>query len=106
MAGFGCPPRITATAVAPRGAGTASRADGDAAGAHDRHARDAADVADGAAPLLPPVDNYDFYRMLPHPDQWVRVRWWAWRLTGVPTEDELKVWNAWRKEWWPFDRPW
>ncbi len=37
---------------------------------------------------LPPVDRYDFYRILPYPDQWVRVRWWAWRLRRVlmPTD--------------------
>ena len=50
---------------------------------------------------LPPVDQYDFYRILPHPDQWVRVRWWAWRLRRVLTGTELPVWDEWRKEWWP-----
>ena len=47
---------------------------------------------------LPPVDHYDFYRILPHPDPWVRVRWWAWRLRSVLTGTELHVWDEWRKE--------
>ena len=50
---------------------------------------------------LPPIDRHDFYRILPHPDQWVRVRWWAWRLRRVLTATELEVWDQWQKEWWP-----
>ncbi|MCY4660200.1 MAG: hypothetical protein OXF93_10375 [Acidobacteria bacterium] len=48
---------------------------------------------------LPPVDRYSFERILPYPDQWVRVRWWAWRLRGVLTE--LAAWDDWQREWWP-----
>ncbi len=55
----------------------------------------------GLGPGRPPVDSYDFYRILPYPDQWLRVRWWAWRVASVLTKDELAIWNAWRKEWWP-----
>ena len=50
---------------------------------------------------LPPIDHHDFYRILPHPDQWVRVRWWTWRLRRVLTPTELPVWEQWQKEWWP-----
>ena len=50
---------------------------------------------------LPPVDRYSFERILPHPDQWVRVRWWVWRLRGVLTPTELAAWNDWQHEWWP-----
>ena len=50
---------------------------------------------------LPPIDRHDFYRILPHPDQWVRVQWWAWRLRRVLTATELEVWDQWQKEWWP-----
>ncbi len=50
---------------------------------------------------LPPIDHYDFCRILPHPDQWVRVRWWAWRLRRVLTPTELAIWNEWEKEWRP-----
>jgi len=50
---------------------------------------------------LPPIDRYDFYRILPYPDQWVRLRWWAWRLRRVLIPTELAVWDQWRKEWWP-----
>lgn len=50
---------------------------------------------------LPPIDRHDFYRVLPYPDQWVRVRWWAWRLRKVLTPTELAVWDQWQKEWWP-----
>ena len=53
------------------------------------------------APGLPPIDREDFYRVLPHPDQWGRVRWWAWRLRAVLTPDELAIWTEWQKEWWP-----
>ena len=50
---------------------------------------------------LPPVDHYEFRRILPHPDQWVRVRWWAWHLRRVLTPTELAIWNEWENEWWP-----
>ena len=50
---------------------------------------------------LPPVDHYSFYRILPHPYQWVRVRWWAWRLRRVLTPAKLAIWTEWQKEWRP-----
>ena len=50
---------------------------------------------------LPPVDRYSFERILPYPDQWVRVRWWTWRLRGVLTPTELAAWDDWQREWWP-----
>ena len=50
---------------------------------------------------LPPVDRHDFRRMLPHPKQWLQVRWWSWRLEGILGEGELAIWRAWRQEWWP-----
>ena len=58
-------------------------------------------TADDLPAGLPPVDRYSFERILPYPDQWVRVRWWTWRLRGVLTPTELAVWNDWRREWWP-----
>ena len=45
---------------------------------------------------LPPVDRYSFERILPYPDQWVRVRWWTWRLRGVLTPMELAAWDEWK----------
>ena len=51
---------------------------------------------------LPPVDRYSFERIRPHPDQWVRVLRWSWRLRGVLTPTELAAWADWRKEWWPY----
>ncbi len=50
---------------------------------------------------LPAIDHYDFCRILPHPDQWVRVRWWAWRLRRVPTPTGLTIWNELEKGWRP-----
>ena len=50
---------------------------------------------------LPPIDRDDFERILPYPDQWIRVRWWAWRLRGVLNPTELAAWDDWQKEWWP-----
>ena len=44
---------------------------------------------------LPPIDHHDFYGVLPHPDQWVRVRWWAWRLqAGVAGVSEGPGWRC------------
>ena len=37
-----------------------------------------------------------FERILPYPDQWVRVRWWTWRLRGVLTPMELAAWDEWK----------
>ena len=50
---------------------------------------------------LPPIDHHDFYRVLPHPDQWVRVRWCAWRLQKVLTPAERTLWSVWHRERWP-----
>ena len=58
-------------------------------------------VGSGMDAGLPPIDRHDFCRMLPHPDQWIRVQWWAWRLRAVLTPAELAIWNQWQKEWRP-----
>ena len=58
-------------------------------------------AANGLEAGLPPVDRHDFRRMLPHPKQWLQVRWWSWRLEGILGEGELAIWRAWRQEWWP-----
>ena len=59
------------------------------------------ETGNGLPPGFPPVDRYDFCRMLPYPDQWLRVRWWSWLLEEALTAAELAAWEAWRKEWWP-----
>ena len=50
---------------------------------------------------LPPVLGDDLARLLPFPDQWVRLHWWAWRLRPVLTAAERSGWDAWRREWTP-----
>lgn len=56
----------------------------------------------GARPA--PFDQHELQKMLGYPDQWIRVRWWAWRLRGVMTASERELWDSWREEWWPWDR--
>ena len=55
------------------------------------------------APGWPPVDNDDFGRLLPGPDQWVRVRWWSWLLSRILTNEQLAIWTEWRRDWWPWE---
>ena len=47
----------------------------------------------------PPVDRDELNRLLPFPDQWVRVHWWAWRLRAVMTRVERAGWDRWRRGW-------
>ena len=52
----------------------------------------------------PPFDRYELGKILRHPDQWVRLHWWAWRLRGAMTAAERELWDEWREEWWPWER--
>ena len=51
----------------------------------------------------PAFDQYELQRLLGYPDQWIRLRWWGWRLRAVMTAAERDLWDEWRKEWWPWD---
>ena len=51
----------------------------------------------------PPFDLMELERLLPHPDQWVRLHWWAWRLRRVMTPTERELWDRWRKQWTPCE---
>ncbi len=51
----------------------------------------------------PAFDQYELQRLLGYPDQWIRLRWWGWRLRAVITAAERDLWDEWRKEWWPWD---
>ncbi len=51
----------------------------------------------------PPFDLMELERLLPYPDQWVRLHWWAWRLRRVMTPAELELWDRWRKQWTPWE---
>ena len=37
---------------------------------------------------LPPFDIWELLRMLPYPDQWLRLHWWVWRLRAAMTVSE------------------
>jgi hypothetical protein len=52
----------------------------------------------------PPFDQLELGRLLPYPDQWIRLRWWARRLRTVMTAAERELWDEWREEWWPWER--
>ncbi len=56
----------------------------------------------GVAADWPPVDNDEFGRLLPYPDQWARVRWLSWLVGGILTEEELAIWKEWQRDWWPW----
>ena len=75
------------------------------AAAHDRAvvemawARLQSHVSRNIKPTEPPLYREDLDRLLPFPDQWVRVHWWAWRLRAVMNSVELDAWDTWRQEW-------
>ena len=60
-------------------------------------------VGTGLAPGWPPIDNDDYFRLMRYPDQWVRIRWWSWHVCGILTEEELAIWEEWRRDWWPWE---
>ena len=52
----------------------------------------------------PAFDQYELQKLLLYPDQWIRLRWWSWRLRAVMTAAERELWDQWREEWWPWDK--
>ena len=52
----------------------------------------------------PPYDVNDVAKLLPYPDQWIPLHWWAWRIETVMTASELELWRAWRRQWNPWAR--
>ena len=60
-------------------------------------------VGTGLAPGWPPIDNDDYFRLMRYPDQCVRIRWWSWHVRGILTEEELAIWEEWRRDWWAWE---
>lgn len=52
----------------------------------------------------PAFDQYELQKLLAYPDQWIRLRWWAWRLRSTMTRPERELWDGWREKWWPWNR--
>lgn len=49
----------------------------------------------------PPFDGHELTRMMPYPDQWIALHWYAWRLRSVMNHDEKNAWDEWRHDWRP-----
>ena len=48
---------------------------------------------------VPPFDRWELSRLLPYPDQRIRLLWWGWFIAQNLEGKRREKWNEWRKEW-------
>ena len=37
-----------------------------------------------------------------YPGQWLRLHWWAWRISRMLDGKEREIWDGWRSKWTPW----
>ena len=50
----------------------------------------------------PPFDGLQVARWLAYPGQWLRLHWWAWRISRMLDGKEREIWDGWRSKWTPW----
>ena len=49
-----------------------------------------------------PFDALQVAQWLGYPGQWLRLHWWAWRISRVLDGEQREIWNGWRSKWTPW----
>ena len=49
-----------------------------------------------------PFDRLQVAQWLGYPGQWIRLHWWAWRISRMLKGKDRDIWNGWRSGWTPW----